>query len=207
MKTSLLMLMTSLFGWFLLFCPTGLFAQAPVPSTTVHGQMMNETSEEFAAKATKDCLADANLNCAFDKDETLLAVKSGKRIEYVTEGFHSDTGALLDRGVITDGWAWTFDHNHLVKVSFTDHHEGIYDTFLKQAVGKYGKPTVQGTTEWQNGFGARYTMSHATWIQPDGAVVTLVERPWKNKTAVDLTVLTKEEFAALEKALPKAPKL
>ena len=79
---------------------------------------------------------------------------------------------------------------------------------------KYGDPTKQGTTDYQNGFGAHYAMNNALWVESDGVVITLAEFPSGSTLGVqiaartEITVQTKEEFEAQTKADEiNAPKL
>ena len=199
--------------------PLGIFAQ--VPTTTVHGQRMGETSADFLANHV-DGKTKAAINCEEkierrDKDfcKRVNEAQSGKRVQIITEATQvigddkpvGKTGVVLQ---ITDGWKWTFENNRLVKAVFTDYRDGVYSAFLDKSVKKYGAPTTRGTTDYQNGFGARYTMNSTVWIEPDGAVITLMEFPAGSALGADIpgarteiTVQTKEECEAQKKALEK----
>jgi hypothetical protein len=207
-SNSIFLILTFLF-------PFGIFAQ--VPATTVHGQQMGETSADFLASHV-DVKTKLAISCQGkiersykDFCKRISEAQLGKRVQIITEATHviGDDKPIGKTGVviqITDGWQWTFENNHLVKAVFSDYRDGVYSTFLEKSVKKYGDPTTQGTTDYQNGFGARYAMNSAMWVEPDGAVITLLEFPSELVGGVqvpartEITVRTKEEFELQKKA-------
>jgi hypothetical protein len=188
-----------------------LAAQLPPPATTVHGQRLNETSEEFAA-TLQDMKTKVSLNCQGKIDrkyksisKQLTEARSGKRVKIITD-------AEIEKGAVGPGpgWSWIFDHDHLVQASFTDSRDQSYNLFLDQAIQKWGKYTDHGVTEYQNGYGARFEMRHAIWFEPDGSIISLGEVPSGEFSITILTVETKEEAEAMENVLEKispSPKL
>lgn len=94
-----------------------------------------------------------------------------------------------------------------VKVDFTNSlrvrdEQTSFDAVLVDAVKKYGLPTAEGSTSWQNAFGATINPRYSQWNRPD-VVVELREAPEMTQPGylpdLTLTVVMRAENDALNK--------
>jgi hypothetical protein len=169
--------------------------QAQVNPTLVHGHTMGESSEIFVRTFVPDCkdertfteeelnsplnrLSHTNLSCEIYRTDFINA-RTGKRTSLFTRAGKDFSGMRT----------WTFEHDRLVHVELKEYEALFFDVFRLQAIEQYGEPKEEHTTEFQNGFGARYTTKHARWVCSDGTAISLDQWP-PDQSSGWMTIMT-----------------
>jgi hypothetical protein len=110
--------------------------------------------------------AQENVNAHIERCESVLNASTGARTHFFVKE--------LGDGYFHDGKLVGVEIEFL-NIADRD-HQVSYDKVRDDGAQKYGKPSEEGTTTWQNGFGATWHPRYAMWIT-DTVVVHIEEGP------------------------------
>jgi hypothetical protein len=175
---------------------------------TIAGHSLGETFEEMMNKEssarTEECRGLLSKKHKPKRNED-LSIKACQSLTDAAEGRRGRFG----RGWLVgkpDPFALIFRFNggHLVAMDSTFNMVGdtglSYDAIEQDAIAKYGPPTKEGTTTWQNGFGATW---HPRWSQweKDDLYIRIQESP---RTTAEVNPIVSVSAASIKELQKEA---
>jgi hypothetical protein len=175
-------------AWFLISISTIVMAQQQQQQKstfTIAGHNLGESFSEALSKEgstgkVNDCRTRAAEKHTPKRDRDVV-VKFCQRLIDASEGRRGEVGrGWLNGKPDPLGVVFRFSAGQLVAIESTLNMSGdsglSYDVVELDAVAKYGAPSQQGTTTWQNGFGATWHPRWSQWENND-LVIRIEENP------------------------------